>query len=752
MNRFLPALLVLSLLLFTSSRTFADDTSLRDSRLGPLKDLDGYFPFTPSQTNEEWETRAKAVRQQIRVALGIWPEPTRTPLNAVVYGKVERDDYTVEKVYFESMPGFFVTGSLYRPKGESATHGVSDGKHPGVVYAHGHWTNARFLVTPDAEVKRLLATGAEKFESGARNHLVAACVQLARAGCVVLQSDMLGNADSQQISLQVAHSFAVQRPEMNSPENWGLYSPQAESHAQNVMGLQIWNDIRALDFLCTLPDVDPQRLAMTGASGGGTQTMLVSAIDPRISVSVPAVMVSTAMQGGCTCENASLLRVGTGNVEFAALFAPKPMAMIAANDWTKEMPTKGFPELQRQWALLKAPDKVELDAYLQFPHNYNSVSRAAMMRWFNRYLGLGLDDAQLAERDFQLMTRDEMSVWDKDHPAPPEGPDFERKLLRWWHEDAQQQILSSPGEFEKIARPAFDCIVGRSSSGERTSFQQTTRATKDILKISGDVQNETHHESVSVTLLVPKPKTGDAGDDPEAKSPGSFKTLSEAAAPASLPSRDVVLWLDPQGKSSVFANEVQMEPVPEVRDLLQAGCTVIGLDLFEQSSFESAEQRRVKNPRQAAAYTFGYNDALFAQRVHDVLSVLHFVGETSPTPRISVIARGATGPIAAAARAVSGKAIYAAVIENGDFRFGAVTDCWARDFLPAAAKYGDLPGMLALAAPLRTYVMGASASPELAFRSYRADGAENALTISAKIDRTAGLDWLKETLRQPVTP
>ena len=170
-------------------------------------------------------------------------------------------------------------------------------------------------------------------------------------GIVAFNFDMLGYCDSQQISFAVAHRFAKQRPEMNAAENWGLFSPQAEAHAQSVMGLQTWNSIRALDFLETLPDVDAKRIGCTGASGGGTQTFILGAIDPRLAVACPAVMVTTAMQGGCTCENASLLRIGTGNVEFAALFAPKPLGMTAANDWTKEMATKGFPELQKHYAL-----------------------------------------------------------------------------------------------------------------------------------------------------------------------------------------------------------------------------------------------------------------------------------------------------------------------------------------------------------------------------------------------------------------
>ena len=87
-----------------------------DSRLQPLKDLNGYFPFNPPNSLSEWETRKEYVRRQILVAEGLWPMPTKSPLNAVIHGKIDQEGYTIEKVYFESAPGFFVTGSLYRPK------------------------------------------------------------------------------------------------------------------------------------------------------------------------------------------------------------------------------------------------------------------------------------------------------------------------------------------------------------------------------------------------------------------------------------------------------------------------------------------------------------------------------------------------------------------------------------------------------------------------------------------------------------
>ncbi len=132
---------------------------------------------------------------------------------------------------------------------------------------------------------------------------------LARLGCIVFHYDMVGVADSQPI----AHAS-------------GFADVAAELRLQSAMGLQTWNSIRALDFLLSLPEVDPKRIGVTGASGGGTQTFLLGAIDDRPAVAFPAVMVSTGMQGGCVCENASYLRQGLGNVDLAAVFAPSRLA------------------------------------------------------------------------------------------------------------------------------------------------------------------------------------------------------------------------------------------------------------------------------------------------------------------------------------------------------------------------------------------------------------------------------------------
>src|SRR5947209_6797230 len=472
-TRFLPSTvrLLLALSITTTAgvvaaapRVLPEGKLPNDTRLEPLKDLDGYFPFAPPASKDAWEKRAERVRRQILVSQGLLPMPTKTPLNPVIHGRIDRGEYTVEKAYFESAPGFFVTGNLYRPKNVT-------GKAPGVLFAHGHWADARLSESTDAELRRELADGEERFEQGGRSRFQSMCVQLARMGCVVWQWDMLGNSDSQQLSMQLVHGFKTQRPEMNTAENWGLFSPQAEAHLQSVMGLQTWNSIRSLDFLLSLPEVDSSRIAITGASGGGTQTMLLAAIDPRVTLSFPAVMVSTAMQGGCTCENASLLRVNTGNIEFAGLFAPKPQGMTCANDWTKEMATKGFPELKQLYAFLGAPENVMLKRGEHFPHNYNAVSRSAFYTWLNRHFTLGFREPVI-ERDYEPLTRDQLTVWDEQHPAPKaDDPDFERRLLKWFADDAEEQLrasTASPDRLRKDLGAAVEVVLdgGLAEAGE----------------------------------------------------------------------------------------------------------------------------------------------------------------------------------------------------------------------------------------------------------------------------------------------
>ncbi len=638
----------------------------QDRRLEPPKDLDGYFPFPPPDTREAWARRAEAVRRRILVSQGLWPLPTRTPLNPVIHGRRDLGEYTVEKVYFESLPGFFVTGNLYRPKHVT-------GKAPGVLFAHGHWKDARLSLLGDEELKREIASGQEQFEVGGRSRFQSMCVQLARMGCVVWQWDMPGDSDAQQLPRELVHGFAKQRPEMNTAENWGLFSPAAEAHLQSAMGLQTWNSIRSLDFLLGLPDVDPARVAVTGASGGGTQSFILAAVDDRVQLSFPAVMVSTAMQGGCTCENASLLRVGTGNVEFAALFAPRPQGLTTADDWTREMATKGFPELQRLYALLGAPGNVMLHRGEQFPHNYNLVARAAFFGWLNRHFKLGPPEP-VTERDYQLLNPEELTVWDAQHPAPRAAdPDFERRLLRGWHEDTRRQLAALPAdERAKVLRSGWEIVLdgGPDALGELNLEPRTQHAHEAWRETGCVLRHAARGGELPLVILEPLQ-----------------------------PSRQAVVWLTADGKAGLY--EASGAPRPEVRRLLDAGATVLGVDLLFQGEFLAdgrplQQTPKVRNPREAAAYTFGYNPAVFAQRVQDTLAVLTHLHRRGGRLPLALVALDGVAPVAAAARVLAADPVDLTVLAPGDFRFGRVLDLRSPDFLPGGARYGDLPALLEL--------------------------------------------------------
>jgi hypothetical protein len=659
-------ILTLSFLLTTARavpRVLPEGKLPGDKRLAPLKDLNGYFPFKPSISGEEWGTRSGQIRHHLKVAVGLYPEPDRTPLNAVIHGRIEGDGFSIEKVYFESLPGFYLTGNLYRPSGGGLT------KRPGILCPHGHWKDGRFHDAGEANIKKQIEQGAEELLETGRNPIQARCVGLARLGCTVFQYDMIGYCDNDQISYQLGHRFAEQRPGMIASGDWGLYSPQAESQLQSIMMLQTWNSIRAIDFMQGLPDVDPERIAVTGASGGGTQTFVVSALDSRVRVSVPAVMVSTAMQGGCTCENASLMRVEEGNVAFAALFAPKPLCVTAADDWTKQMASKGFPELRKLYAVLGASDNLMLHNRTEFGHNYNLPSRQAMYRWFNKHLGMGVKDPE-QERPHKRLKEEQLTVWNAKHPKPVGGEQFERSLLAALNADSAKKVAANP----EIARHGWKVVLDASleNAGE-IEWDLVTKDERDgYLIMAGLVNNITYGEQLPAVFLYPE-----EGWDKRA-----------------------VIWLDEDGKSGLFDGK---EPRAEVKKLLAAGSAVCGVDLFMQGEFLAegkilSQTRRVKNTRQSAAYTFGYNRSLFVHRVHDILSLINLVRtDKHGAEKVDLVGLKGAGHWAAAANYLAGEALDRVAIETAGFKFIKVMDIRHPDFLPGGAKYGDIDALLGLA-------------------------------------------------------
>jgi dienelactone hydrolase len=337
-----------------------------------------------SKTPATWKARKDEVRRQILVAAGLYPEFERPPLKPEIFGKVDADDYTIERVTLETLPGLYLSGSLYRPKGKPAPF-------PAVASPHGHWKEGRFTQEKDG-------------------NLPARGITFARLGFVCFMYDMVGYGDFKQLP----HKF--------DDAAWG----------QGLLGLQTWNSLRAIDFIAALPDVDPKRIGCTGASGGGTQTFILTAIDDRIACSAPVNMVAAEFQGGCSCENAPFLRIGLNNVEIAAMTAPRPLLLIAATgDWTKNIPTLEGPVLEKTFESLGVKEKFRA---VQFnaPHNYNQDSRETVYAWMVRWLQNGPDQPRVSEPPVPAVKREELTVWTEDHKlaANAVNADTLRALLR----------------------------------------------------------------------------------------------------------------------------------------------------------------------------------------------------------------------------------------------------------------------------------------------------------------------------------
>jgi dienelactone hydrolase len=625
-----------------------------DARLGKPKTLNDSFPMTVPASKDAWEARRRELREQVLVALGLWPLPERTPLHPVIHGKIDRDDYTIEKVFFASYPGHYVSGNLYRPKGKSA-------KVPGVLCPHGHWPNGRFYEVPDKEVTSQLKTGAEKTTEGARYFLQARCAMLARMGCVVFHYDMVGVADSKQIEHRT-----------------GFTDAEAELRLQSFMGLQTWNSIRALDFLLSLPEVDASRVGVTGASGGGTQTFILGAVDDRPTVAFPAVMVSTAMQGGCVCENCSYLRQDAGNIDLAGLFAPRPLGMTGAHDWTIDIERQGFPDLQELYRLYGAEDRVMAKCFPQFPHNYNQVSREVMYNWFNKHLHLGQPEP-VVEKPFVPVSPQSLSVYDEQHPRPKDAVGA-AQLRRWMAEASDRQIDKllpreggDLGEYRRVVGAALRVMI----------HDQLPQAEEVAAKEVGDQEER---DGVLVRRLLLRRK-------------GHHEQVPALGLRGPKFDGRVVVWVHPEGKASLW-HEGRL--VPAARAALDGGAAILAPDVLRTGESAAAKAEPVNATY--AGFTFGYNRPLLAERVHDILTAVAFARGHEKTKAVHLAGFEAAGPWVLLARALCGDAVARTAADVNQFRFDEVRDVNDPMMLPGAVKYGGLPALTGLIAPAELYV------------------------------------------------
>jgi len=541
---------------------------------------------------------------------------------------------------------------------------------PAVLCPHGHWAGGRFYENTEAAAKKQIEIGAEQTMEGARFPIQARCAMLARMGCIVFQYDMVGYADSTAIEHRA-----------------GFTDAQAILRLQSFMGLQTWNSIRALDFVLSLQYVDPKRIAVTGASGGGTQTMILDAIDDRPAVDFPAVMVSDEMQGGCICENAPLLRIGTNNLEIAAAFAPRPMGMSSANDWTRHLVERGLPKIKAIYQLYGAQDQT-MAWYRSFEHNYNQVSRELMYNWMNDHLKLGWP-SPVKEVPFKPVPPKELSVYDAEHPRPSDelGAAELRKRMTAASDAQMAELRPNPDEYRKVVRTALRVMVGNDppSAGDVSMEKASQSAIADGAILETKLE----------TGLLVRHSTGVA-------LPYFLLTPSNATGQITIVASD-------QGRSAVLENH---QPTAIAARLLSSGQTVLSADLAltgQLASGHAPDQRGRYASYNYAGYYFGYNPSILGERVNDLLAEIS-AARSRYSKAVNIVGLNKAGVETMLAVALAGDSVNRAAIDLNGFDFDQVKDASDEMMLPGALKYGGISGFAALCSTGRTALWNASKS------------------------------------------
>jgi dienelactone hydrolase len=586
----------------------AQTVPAEDARNTNIVSTDSHMPLPSFTSLEAWQARKAFLRNQILVAAGLSPLPEKTPLNPQVFGKTEGRGYTLEKVLIETLPGFYLGGNLYRPR---------DGrpKHPGILNPHGHWPYGRLENEP--------------IDSGP-----AFGISLARQGYVVFAYDMVGYTDT----LQVPHRFGGAGMRL-----WSL----------GPLGLQMWDSIRALDFLASLPDVDSRRLGAVGASGGGTQSFLLAAADDRIQFDSPVNMVSAIMQGGDLCENAPGLRLNTSNVEFASMMAPRPMLVVSdTTDWTRNVPKEEFPAIKKIYDLYGKGDQASVVQF-EAVHNFNQQSREAVYRFLAQLNPGWSESRELKEHNIEApMLQDMMALSDRMLPAG--ALDLSGLFHEWRAMAEAQNAQTQDTKF----------LLGR--------LRQTL-----TVEDPADVIAEKNGQSI----VLSRPARKDRVPGISIPGKGDIAIVVDADGSAAALKSDVVLGLRKEKRPLLLLDVFQTGAAKAPRDR-EDHPTIIP----ENNADESAVERRADAAGGGPKF-LTYNVSDDAARVQDIVTAIAYAHKTSP--HIDLYARGDAALWATFAAAVSATPVTLHL--NDEPRMATDDDYLIHFDVPGILRAGGLP-------------------------------------------------------------
>ncbi|MCD6357760.1 MAG: acetylxylan esterase [Thermoproteales archaeon] len=557
---------------------------------------------------EEVEGWRRRVREALWDAMGV--EPERAELNARVVRRRRKKGYGVENIVFESRPGFLVTGNLYLPEGE--------GPFPAILRVHGHSPRGKF----QAEVQASAAT-------------------LARAGFVVLAVDMVGYGD---------RWFQGHRE--------GVWLPAI---GMSLPGLLLWDNIRALDYLESRREVDPERIGVTGSSGGGTQTMYLAALDDRVKAAVPVVSAEVfedqVASGRCYCECVPGIMRFANVSDVLALIAPRPLLLICGihdDVFPVLRARKAYLRLKRIYEMMGVADRVALYE-VHTGHGYFREMREAMYRWFNRWLRG--EDEPIEERDLDLDSEYSPSL---SCLPRPEGETIATLYYRKALELAKARRASPEEWIQRVGELRVRLIedVFGGFPEELIHVRSLGKETLNGIEVE-KLAIRTELDIIVPALLLRRSKEG---------------------------GRRCRVYLSPRGKARAPSLGI-------VRSWLDAGYAVLALDYRGVGETAFSEEVAVKNSLVLGRHVLG-------MRVYDVIRAIDFLLGEAGFSEVELYGEREAGFIALLAAALEErvKAVHtlempATLVSRDGFSYPPSL------FPPNILRYADVPELAAMVAP-----------------------------------------------------
>lgn len=682
----------------------------------------------------DWETHRNRLRSQILYAAGLWPELPRTPLKVQTRGRLIGQGYTIERIYFESRPGLYVTGNLYRPRDFV-------GQLPAVLCPHGHWPKGRF-------------------EHNLQNSVMGPCVTLAKLGMVAFSYDMIGFQDS---AYQLDHNIDTPRRSL-----WGI----------STLSLQLWNSIRAIDFLQSLPEVDPWRIGVLGTADDEQQALLVAAVDERIRAATLRD-ISLTDQGDRPGGHAPTLRIDTNNVEIAGVIAPRELLLIScADDSTAQVPQVEFPMLRNIYQLYGKASRIK-NAHFPADRDDNVALRTAQCRFLARVLLRQKDPHTLRESPAPAVSIEQLKVFDEQGPPADcrRGTALINELI---NQLKRHQDKSRPDHLWSLQRKA-----DQSQTGLLLAIGSDLPTPGDIHVRSNPLEADYHEGWLSKEALLHDQEFADAVGFLPFPTESYFirhhRAVRAYALHTLLSARlrgAMVIYVHPRGISIASdmrdaAMSIMSKSTPDELVFLEpfgTGETVLptttgpAADDSTPSGLDDAVDLPITlqgTARGSTAFFATYNRTDMAEVVFDLLTALQGLARQDARPRrLALIGEGPMGPPVLLVRALLPEVFARAtcmttVVDMGGLDVTADETYLNHVYLPGMRRLGGLAAAaeVALTGPIWFHHVGPN-FPEERIRTVAETWGAKVRITQAPADRQRQFHWLsaQESLCRPKRP